>query len=115
MKLSRLLLFVVAISFNVLAMPKTEIEHLLNYVSSTHCQYERNGDMHSGQEAVEHIKKKYDYYDEEIETAEDFIEYSATKSTLTGAPYKIHCEGQAPTTSRVWLLAELARYRKSRD
>jgi len=115
LKLSRLLLFVVASSFNVLAMPKTEIEHLLNYVSSTHCRYERNGDMHSGQEAVEHIKKKYDYYDEEIETAEDFIEYSATKSTLSGAHYKIHCQGQAPTTSRVWLLAELTRYRKSRD
>ena len=64
------------------ANPQTEIQHLLEFVKTTPCQYERNGTQHTGVEAVEHIQKKYDYYLDDIKTAEDFIEYSATKLSL---------------------------------
>ena len=36
---------------------QNEIDHLLVFVKSTDCQYERNGDMHSGADAAEHIQK----------------------------------------------------------
>ena len=39
---------------------QTEISHLLKFVSETQCQYERNGTMHTGKEAKNHIQKKYD-------------------------------------------------------
>ena len=90
-----------------------EIQHLLEYVKLTDCQYERNGTHHTGMEAVEHIQKKYDYYLDDIKTAEDFIEYSATQSKMSGKKYKVHCKGISEQTSQDWLMKELELYRTS--
>lgn len=67
-----------------------EIQHLLNYVASTSCQYERNGTFHTGIEAKKHILKKHRYFQEDITTTEKFIKYAATKSKMSGQ-YYIHC------------------------
>ncbi|WP_426357391.1 DUF5329 family protein [Pseudocolwellia sp. HL-MZ19] len=101
-------------SINSYASTQDEIDHLLKFVSETSCSYERNGTRHNGQEAVEHINKKYNYYVDDIETTEDFIKYSATKSKMSGKYYKIHCESNAPVTSKEWLLLELDAYRTSK-
>lgn len=102
-----------SLSFNVLASAQDEITHLLNFVASTHCEYERNGSIHTGSEAVEHINKKYAYYSDDIETAEDFIKYSATKSLISGRYYQVHCNDEDPIKSKDWLLNELTLYRQS--
>ncbi|MEE4245862.1 MAG: DUF5329 domain-containing protein [Kangiellaceae bacterium] len=96
------------------AATAAEIAHLLAYVNKSNCQYERNGDFHNAQEAVEHISDKYEYYEDDIKTAEDFIEYSATKSVLSGKYYRIHCPTQQPVKSADWLLDELKRYRQTK-
>lgn len=90
-----------------------EIEHLLRFVENTNCQYERNGEMYAGKEAAEHIKKKYNYFKERIDTTEKFIELSATKSTLSGKYYMVHCNGKPKINSHKWLLQELENYRKA--
>ncbi|PCK08137.1 MAG: hypothetical protein COA42_10850 [Alteromonadaceae bacterium] len=87
--------------------------HLLAFVESTDCSYERNGDMHSGIEAVKHINKKYAHFSKRISTAEDFIKHSATKSKMSGKYYLVHCTNKAPVKSRDWLLTELKRYRST--
>ncbi|WP_231295737.1 DUF5329 family protein [Colwellia sp. PAMC 21821] len=102
-----------AFSLNVIASTQEEIKHLLSFVASTECKYERNGTMHNGKEAVEHINKKYAYYAEDIESTEDFIKYSATKSKMSGKYYKIHCSSNAPLKSQDWLLNELRVYRQA--
>ncbi len=107
------LFFCSLLSFNVFADTNSEIQHLLDYVASTDCSYERNGDRHSGEEAVAHIKKKYEYFIDDIETTEDFVEYSATKSKMSGKHYLIHCHDQSPVKSSTWLLAELERFRST--
>lgn len=89
-----------------------EIQHLLAFVQNTDCQYERNGTYHSGQDAVAHIQKKYDYYEDEIETTEDFIRLSASKSTMSGNPYYVHCPNKKAITSQQWLLTELKQFRQ---
>ena len=33
-----------------------EIDHLMQFVENTECQYERNGKFHTGKEAAEHIR-----------------------------------------------------------
>lgn len=114
MKTHHALLFILFLSFNAIADTTKEIQHLLSYVKSTECQYERNGNMHSGIEAVAHIQKKYDYYYDDIKTTEDFIEYSASQSKLSGRSYQIHCVNQPTVTSREWLLLELALFRSTR-
>jgi len=91
---------------------KDEIDHLLEYVENTECQHERNGKLHAGMNSVEHIKNKYNYFKKEIASAEQFIELSATKSTITWKYYMVLCEGSPKTRSREWLLKELKNYRR---
>jgi hypothetical protein len=90
-----------------------EITHLLNYVATTACRYERNGKMYSGPKARDHMQMKYDYFKGKgkVSTAEEFIQYSATRSTMSKKHYRIHCENVAPVNSSDWLMAELKRYR----
>jgi hypothetical protein len=88
-----------------------EIAHLMKFIEATPCRYERNGEIHSGKEAAEHIRKKYNHFKDEIATAEDFIALSATKSELSGKKYRIFCEGAQPLDSDRWLLGELKKYR----
>lgn len=91
-----------------------EIDHLLHYVKFAGCQYIRNGDAHEGAEAVGHITKKYDYYRDDIHSAEDFIRLSATKSLMSGSRYHIRCPGEKSVESAHWLEEELTRYRDSK-
>ena len=102
-------------AFAAPANTKQEIQHLLNYVANTDCQYERNGTIHTGGEAVKHIKKKYNYYSDDIESTEDFIKFSATKSKMSGKKYMIHCNDKQSITSKDWLLSELKNYRTLSD
>jgi hypothetical protein len=110
-----IIIFASIISFNVVASTLDEINHLLNFVASTDCKYERNGTMHDGTEAVKHINKKYSYYIDDINSAEDFIKFSATKSKMSGEYYKIHCSNMASVKSKNWLLTELAKYRNTQQ
>ncbi|TPH17342.1 hypothetical protein EPA86_04765 [Litorilituus lipolyticus] len=89
-----------------------EVTFLLDFVKSTTCQFERNGSFHNGEEAIEHINKKYNYYSDEIKTTEDFIRMAAAKSTFSGKAYLIHCPSKTPITSQEWLLTELEKFRK---
>ena len=61
------------ISGGVFASTSKEINHLLNFVSTSPCKFERNGSIHLASKAVDHIKKKYNYYEDDIKSAEDFI------------------------------------------
>jgi hypothetical protein len=93
---------------------QSEINHLLQYVEKTNCKYERNGTMYSGKEAAAHMSKKYAYFKDKISSAEDLIDYAATKSELSGKPYTIHCSGKPVMKSRDWLLKELRSFRKNK-
>ena len=113
MNLSKVLLILLStFSLNVFATTQDEINHLLVFLESTDCRYERNGTLHNGAEAVEHIKKKYSYFSDDIKSTEDFIKYSATKSKISGEYYKVHCINKLPINSHDWLLRELKAYRK---
>lgn len=115
MKLNTLVLLLCFFSANTYASVQDEINYLLDYVSKTDCKYERNGTVHNGKEAVNHINKKYDYFKEDIKSTEDFIRYSATKSKMSGKHYVIHCDGQKPVKSQDWLLEVLGDYRAEKQ
>ena len=90
----------------------TEIEYLLSVVAQSDCTFVRNGDAHSGQEAAAHMRKKFDHFSERITSAESFIEYSATKSLVSGKDYSVDCPGYDPQPTGQWLLEKLDAYRK---
>ena len=98
-------------SADVPAEQRHEVEHLLNFVANTTCIIDRNGSLHNGPEALSHIKKKYAYFRGKINSTEEFIELSASKSTLSGNVYTVQCGGKKVVTTQRWLLDELAKYR----
>lgn len=92
-----------------------EVAHLLGFVQSSPCMINRNGTTHQGEEAAAHIRKKYEYYKKKIRSTEQFIEYSATKSTMSGKYYTVLCEGREPVKAKDWLVNELETYREKKD
>jgi len=88
-----------------------EIQHLLAYIAGAECRFIRNGKEYSPEEARKHIQKKYEYARNRIKTAEDFIQGVASKSSISGKPYKIRCKDQTMLCAD-WLGAELQRFRQ---
>ena len=90
---------------------KPEVEHLLEFIRQSDCLMVRNGSEHEGEKAASHIQKKYEYFEDDITTTEAFIEYSATKSTMSGKYYSIKCPDGKEMRSQDWLLEELETFR----
>jgi len=90
-----------------------EVNHLMNFVKTSDCVLNRNGTDHLGEKSVAHIQKKYDYFRDKINSTENFIQFSATKSTMSGKYYTVTCPGQETVLAQDWLLQELARYRST--
>ncbi len=113
MKFSRAALVLLALAFpvGVEAGTEQEVAHLLEYLEQSECVFVRNGKEYDGAEALGHIGKKYDYVKKRVKTAEDFIEYAATRSSLSGKPYLVRCDGEELLTAQ-WLKTELARLRQ---
>lgn len=108
-----IIFLICAVAFNTshaFADTESEINHLLNYVETSPCTFIRNGSTHNGPDARDHIVKKYNYFKDRISTAEQFIEYAATKSTMSGKKYKVRCDDNEYMTAQ-WLIDELHKFR----
>ena len=94
-----------------------EIDYLLQYVETSGCAFYRNGVWYESARATAHLRTKYDYLAARklIVTTEDFIEKAATKSSMSGLPYKIRCGTGDEIASADWLRQALASYRASRQ
>jgi peptidoglycan hydrolase CwlO-like protein len=104
-----------AVSADVPPAQKAEVNHLLAFVENSHCIVNRNGDKHQADEAVKHIKRKYDYFRDDINSTEDFINLSASKSTLSGNYYTVLCPGKKTIRTQDWLMTELKHYRAKKN
>ncbi|MCP3868352.1 MAG: DUF5329 domain-containing protein, partial [Gammaproteobacteria bacterium] len=69
-----------------------------------------NGGEYDSKEARDHIERKYGHTKSFADSTEQFIEYTATESSLSGSPYRVRCQGREMLSAR-WLLDELAEYR----
>ncbi len=74
----------------------------------------RNGKTHSGAEAVKHMRRKYEYFADRIHSPEEFIEFAATKSMLSGKAYTVRGNDREIPTAE-WLHTVLAEYRDTRN
>ena len=89
------------------------VQHLIAYVAQSDLTFIRNSKQYTAKEAAEHMQKKYEYYRNDIETPESFIELCATRSVLSGEPYLIINEQGEKIRTSEWLLKELQEYRNS--
>ena len=90
-----------------------EITYLLKQVEQSGCVFFRNGKKYHSSKAADHMRRKYNYGLRKHDhiTAEQFIEYIATKSSWTGKTYSLQCQEKPAEPSAQWLAQKLGAYR----
>jgi hypothetical protein len=119
--------WLLAVLITVLAAPaafaepdevaRTEIAHLLKYLETSGCQFQRNGSWYASTRAASHLNQKYEYLlkKDMVASAEQFIERAATESSASGKPYAVKCGDAAAVPSAEWLRADLQRFRTRKE
>lgn len=87
------------------------IAFLLHRIEAADATFIRNGQAHTPQEAVDHIKAKYAHFKKDIKTPEDFIRLAASKSWLTGKPYLVRTPEGKEIHLDEWLTEALKAHR----
>lgn len=87
------------------------INYLISYVRDSDVTFERNTTRYNGNEAAQHINRKYQHFKDGIDTPEKFIELCASGSLMTGKPYFIITGQGEQLPSSEWLHTILAVYR----
>ncbi len=82
---------------------KQKIDLLLNKLETSDVKFIRSGTEYTGKEAKQHMQRKLDYAGSKIKTAEQFIDYLATKSSMTGELYYVVQKDGTKVESAVWL------------
>jgi hypothetical protein len=80
-----------------------EIQHLMDYIAGSQCRFIRNGKTYDAEAARAHIQRKYDHVRRRVRTTEDFIDLAASRSSMSGDPYRVQCG------ARTWLCADWLR------
>lgn len=98
------------------ATAQAEIDALIARIAASGCEFNRNGTWYDSTRAAAHLKAKYAAMvpKDVVASAEDFIERTASRSSMSGADYLIRCPGVAPVTSGKWLRDQLNAARASR-
>jgi len=100
---------------NIAKAQKTEIQYLLSQIKQTPCIVKRNEVSHKGEEVYSHVLKKFEYYQDQIQSTEDFIRLSASKSTFSGKNYRISCDQKNWINTKDWLLEKLNGFRREKN
>lgn len=111
------ILFVVVIiilssAFGAKALASEEVEHsrivyLLDMIGSSDLVFIRNGVEYNGAEARDHLQEKMDYAGDSIHTAEDFINYIGSESSVTGIAYYVRLANGTQIEAGIWLRGKL--------
>ena len=117
--MNRLLLtaLLFATSASALAAPnpatQREITGLMQALEHSGCRFQRNGNWHEAGQARSHLQRKYDYLLKRnlAGSAEQFIDNAASRSSISGKPYRVACPNQSEQDSAPWFRQQLARLR----
>ena len=88
-----------------------EIEQLIRMVAESDCTFIRNGKRYAADKAADHLRLKYRRGRKYANTAEQFIERLASKSSMSGKRYYLECDGEPRTETGAWLARALATLR----
>jgi hypothetical protein len=107
---ARALAVIVALAF--LSAPLTEsekIEALIRFVGELRdAKFVRNGSEYDAAAAADHLRLKLRKAGSRVKTADDFIRYCGSRSSMTGVPYQICWADGRVMTSEAFLRARLA-------
>jgi hypothetical protein len=68
---------------------RTEIQYLISRIRESKYKFIRNGQPFAGDKAAKHMAWKYSRSDGRIKTPEQFIDYIASKSIVSGEAYSL--------------------------
>lgn len=95
---------------------ESEINALLSTLDSCNgCVFIRNGSEHSVKEAKSHLLRKYEATKGRIGTIDEFIKGLASKSSITGVPYKIRFPDGKEIESEKWLRTQEEKIKKKKN
>ncbi len=85
-----LLVAAAAWAADVAPAERARIDYLLQVIGSMHdAKFIRNGQAYDSADAVAHLRTKLRAAASRVHSAEDFIRYCASESSVTGTPYEI--------------------------
>ena len=91
------------------------IEYLLAVVASLHdAEFIRNGKAYDSGAAVRHLREKLGLSGSSVKTAEDFIRYCGSRSSVSGKPYEIRFPDGRVVLSADFLRQKLIDFDRAR-
>lgn len=91
-----------------------EIDGLIAFVKSSDVRFIRNGKEYSAAEGADHLRSKLGKAGDRVQTTDDFINGTASKSYLSGKPYMVKfTDGRTQPTGE-WLRAHLTEVRRNK-
>ena len=98
------------------AHEQARIDFLLHRVeTSIGITFVRNGAEHDGRAAAAHLREKLGFAGARVATAEDFIKYCASESSLTHQKYKIRLADKSVVDAADYFRAELRKFDETRQ
>ena len=106
----------------LLAMPtfaqqdveQQKIAYLIESVATLQgATFIRNGTEYDAKRAADHMRLKLRFSGSRVKTAEDFIRYCGTSSSMSGIKYTIRFQDGRVIDSAAFLLGKLAEYETS--
>ena len=92
-------------------LEQRKIEYLINSIADLHdARFIRNGSEYDSKRAADHLRMKLQYARGRVNTAEDFITYCATGSSVTGGAYQIQFADGRIVATAAFLRERLAAY-----
>lgn len=89
------------------------IAHLTQFVRESGLQFIRNSKSYNAEDAASHMDTKFSYAKERLTTAEEFIDYVASRSSITNKPYYVVTADGKQHELGPWLYLELDKFRKA--
>jgi hypothetical protein len=88
-----------------------KIQYLISSVEVLKgAKFIRNGKSYDAKRAVDHLRFKLKSAGDQIKTAEDFIRLCASRSSLSGEPYRIRFSNGATVEAEVFLRDRLKTF-----
>jgi hypothetical protein len=93
------------------AREQTRIDFLIRGVeTSSGVKFVRNGREYDGVAGANHLRTKLGYADWRVKTAEDFVKYCASESSMTHQKYKIRLADGTTTDAATYFNAKLREF-----
>jgi hypothetical protein len=88
-----------------------KIDWLIDSVATLHdARFIRNGQAYDATRAADHLRLKLRFAGDRVKTAEDFIDYCATRSSMSGRRYSIRFADGRTVDAATFLRERLAAY-----